>query len=621
MQLGTKVNTSLLSHVHLCSLKTQQRILRDKSRLVQFNQDRRMLRLEQRAATAVSKLNKSKDTRDFIKHVDIIAKYGTPEMKSQALQFVYRFTVSIAAKARVHSGKIKRTSVKNWGPILPIFTALRSMSLPRVERLFAASLGGCGPPPSTVADSFRKLREQNVLCCGFDVEARMRRAVPILRSALERLSLPKGEKLLFQLGCDATPIPRIPEYDEVLDIVTNICGPMGHEKCSLDPPRRIGDGEEGYQNILKSVLESEWASYIYIGILQPLADDIPNQCVLVYPTCNRFDHEPHLEYFWHRIYAAFHQILVVEAGLPVMLEGKGADGDSRERCMSLQRMYLRYMHDSHPRRSSFSKLNYNFVGWYGLPGATGWRLYAEKISVRVNNQNFIVVTALDSSDPNHCDKKINRTGQDKNATHIIGGYEVLHSHLLLLMRREKTVEAICNATSGLGAATGVWRSDLEDQDPQNLAACTRVCGFMMLRALISIQPAGPQCMKGADPRTINPACLPNINSDAMTVPVMTAVLKGTHNMNWVGTTLQNLPELLTQGSVAYFALLSANTLIHNSRSWSILQRVRFASFVNTFSAAWRQWVLHTRGRPIKHAVAMHCHTKIHHTNMHGDVCR
>ena len=199
MKLGTKVNSRYLSHTHLCSLKTQQRILHQKNRLVQFNQMRRMLRLEQRAATAVSKLNKSKQTLDFIKHVDIIEKFGTPEMKSQALQFVYRFAAAISAKARVHAGQIKRTCIKDWGPILPIFTALRTMSLSRVERLFVASLGGCGPPPTTVKDSFRKLREKNKPCCGFDVEGRMRRAVPILRCALDQLSLPKGENYCFSL--------------------------------------------------------------------------------------------------------------------------------------------------------------------------------------------------------------------------------------------------------------------------------------------------------------------------------------------------------------------------------------------------------------------------------------
>ena len=90
--------------------------------------------------------------------------------------------------------------------------------------------------------------------------------------------------------------------------------------------------------LVKMVLEREWASYIYVGILQPLADNVPNQCVLVYPTCNRFDHEPHLEHFRKQIKSAFYEILVGEAGLPVMLEGKGADGDMRERCASMQRM-------------------------------------------------------------------------------------------------------------------------------------------------------------------------------------------------------------------------------------------------------------------------------------------
>ena len=595
MKLGTKVNNRYLSHAHLCHLK-QQWTLRDASkRWNTHNQKRNVLRLKRRAEKSIEKLPKSKTIINFLKHVDIINDHGTTDMKNQALQFVYRLTAGIASQARVKAGKIKRTCMKDWGPILPIFTALRAMSLPRVERLMTASLGGCGPPPSTVGDAFRKLREKNFPCGGLDVESRMRRAIPILRNGINALGLQNGDKIPFQLGCDATPIPQAPEYDEAMDIVTNICGPIGHDKCTLDPPQKIGDGVEGYYNIVKMVLESEWSSYIYIGILQPLVDHIPNQCVLVYPTCNRFDHKPHLEYFWNRIYAAFHQILVVEAKLPVMLVGKGADGDSRERCLSLQRMYLRYRSEVHPRRSTFSKTTRDFLAWYGLPGATGWRLYGEKTSLCVHDNVCEVVTAIDSSDPNHCDKKMDKKGQDKKNTHIIGGYDVLHSHLLLIMRMEKTSTAMRNAMAGLGASTGVYRSDLEEQDPQNLAACTRRCGFMMLRALIALQPAGARCMRGVNPKTINPECLPDANTDPATIPVMEAVLKGTHDMQWVGTTLPNLPELQTQGTVAFYAVAAASTLMHNSKSWGILQRVRFASFVNTFLAVWRQRVIHTAG--------------------------
>ena len=57
-------------------------------------------------------------------------------------------------------------------------------------------------------------------------------------------------------------------------------------------------------------------------------------------------------------------------------------------------------------------------------------------------------------------------------------------------------------------------------------------------------------MKGANPKTVNRVCLTNNNSDSATVPVIDAVVKGTHDMPWVGTTFTNLPELNTQGPVA-----------------------------------------------------------------------
>ena len=430
------------------------------------------------------------------------------------------------------------------------------------------------------------MREQSHPCTGFDVKSRMTRAVPVLRQAIKKLALKPGEKLIFQLGCDASPIPAMPEYDELTDTITGTCGPLGHQKCSLQQPVTVGDGEEGYNNIVKMVLEQEWASYLYICVLQPLADHVPNQTVLIYPTCNRFDHEPHLEHFWKLIFDLFYEILVLKAGLPVMLEGKGADGDSRERCCSMQRMYLRYMSRSHPRRSTFGELTDNFLHWHGLVGATGFRLFGVNHLLRLRNngqtKTVEVVSGVDSSDPHHCDKKIDRKGQDKSGTHVIGGYEVLHAHLLTVMNLERSVESIRKAAAGNCARSGVQRSDLVGQDPQNLAACTRRCGFMMLRALIAMQPVGPACMRGPDPAKMNRRCLPNVNTDPTTIPVLDAVLRGSHDLPWVCDGDDNLPELQTQGTVAYYSMAAAHTLIHNSRSWGLAQRVRFAGFVTCF---------------------------------------
>ena len=169
------------------------------------------------------------------------------------------------------------------------------------------------------------------------------------------------------------------------------------------------------------------------------------------------------------------------------------------------------------------------------------------------------------------------------------------------MNLEKTRDAVQAEATGNCATSGVYRCDLENQDPQNLAACTRRCGFMMIRALIALQPPGPKCMRGPNPTQMNRACLPAVNGDPTTVPVLDAVLKGTHNDPWVGDAMANIPQLQTQGTVAYYCLAAAHTLIHNSKFWGIGQRIRFAGFTNRFLAGWRQWVLHTPGITTKEA--------------------
>lgn len=86
----------------------------------------------------------------------------------------------------------------------------------------------------------------------------------------------------------------------------------------------------------------------------------------VYATCNCFDHTPHLEKFWNIIRAEFKEAM---KHLPVLLTGKGADGDPRERCMTLQLMYSRWREKHHPRLASFSApLNPSSV-WVDFPGS------------------------------------------------------------------------------------------------------------------------------------------------------------------------------------------------------------------------------------------------------------
>ena len=93
----------------------------------------------------------------------------------------------------------------------------------------------------------------------------------------------------------------------------------------------------------------------------------------MYSTCNCYDHVPHLEKIWTHITAEFHKIM---NDLMVMLTGKGADGDSRERTMFLQSMYSRWRHKHHPRRSVFSAPIPATTCWLWLQGQFTFKFYS-----------------------------------------------------------------------------------------------------------------------------------------------------------------------------------------------------------------------------------------------------
>lgn len=86
--------------------------------------------------------------------------------------------------------------------------------------------------------------------------------------------------------------------------------------------------------------------------------------------------------------------------LPLMLTGKGADGDPKERTMFLQLMYSRWRGRHHPRRSEFSDPLPQQSTWMGLPGARGFRMKVEKYAGGTR------VKGIMAQDPIHVVKKI-----------------------------------------------------------------------------------------------------------------------------------------------------------------------------------------------------------------------
>ena len=118
---------------------------------------------------------------------------------------------------------------------------------------------------------------------------------------------------------------------------------------------------------LNLIRSNVWASYVYVHIIQPQVDWLPPCHVHVWTTCNSYDHKPHLENMWSEIRTKFQHVMA-NHNLPVMLTGKGADGDPKERTMFLQQMYSRWRGRHHPRRSVFSSPLPNTSTWIGLPG-------------------------------------------------------------------------------------------------------------------------------------------------------------------------------------------------------------------------------------------------------------
>lgn len=177
----------------------------------------------------------------------------------------------------------------------------------------------------------------------------------------------------------------------------------------------------------------------------------------------------------------------------------------------------------------------------------------------------------------------------------MGFFTCCHSHLQHVLNMDSTPEAVIRRATVNGNASGLWRTDVFKQDRQNFMACVRRAGYKVRRALIQLQPRGSLNMSGPSPRTINRSFLPAINQDPATIPVLDAVFLGSDDLPWGSNDPEKPANIKTQGTVAFYCLCAATMLIHHSMYFGILQRVRFAGFVNMFVAHWRCWVLKTPG--------------------------
>ena len=202
-----------------------------------------------------------------------------------------------------------------------------------------------------------------------------------------------------------------------------------------------------------------------------------------------------------------------------------------------------------------------------------------------------------AQDPIHVCKKLD-CKLDSVKVLEMGYYTCCHSHLQHIYDVDSTPEGITRCGQQGGQSAGLWRTDVRRQDRQNFMACVRRAGYRTRRALVALQPAGPLNMSGASPQLIARAYVAN-NSDPLSLSVLDAVFLGRDNRPWGSKDLTKPGDIRTHGTVAFYVLNAAYMLIHHSRYFGDLQRVRFAGFTNMFVAHWRCWVMKTPNLTLK----------------------
>ena len=201
---------------------------------------------------------------------------------------------------------------------------------------------------------------------------------------------------------------------------------------------------------------------------------------------------------------------------------------------------------------------------------------------------------LFAQDPIHVSKKLD-CKLDSAKVLEMGFFTCCHSHLQEAYNVDSSADAVIRRGQRDGNSSGLWRTDVYKQDRQNFMACVRRSGYKLRRALVQMQPKGALNMLGVSPRQINRIFLPDVNADPDTMPVIDAVFLGADDRPWGSDDRSKPIDIKTQGTVSFYILCAAYILIHHSQYFGILQRVRFAGFVNMFAAHWRCWVMKTAG--------------------------
>ena len=121
-------------------------------------------------------------------------------------------------------------------------------------------------------------------------------------------------------------------YHAGKDVLQGFCGPIQDHSCQDNCEVHIGEGEEGYNNIVGAFQNKKIGTSARVIIINPLHPALPKLPIVVHPTCNQFDHH-FVRGQWNVTEDLFKEHLEPLIG---PLIGRSSDGDSRRRKLMLE---------------------------------------------------------------------------------------------------------------------------------------------------------------------------------------------------------------------------------------------------------------------------------------------
>ncbi|XP_072023023.1 uncharacterized protein [Amphiura filiformis] len=253
----------------------------------------------------------------------------------------------------------------------------------------------------------------------------------------ERGNIPKVPVLLAE---DETAITAHIEYVASNDSLIGFCGENGDgHTCKEDFSIKVGDGEEGYNNIMKSFQDCKIGSMGRAVILNPLHPALPKIPILIHPTCNTFD-SGFIRRQWDELQSLYDRHLHDILG---PLIGQASDGDARRRSLMVA-----------------TATNLVEEKYQPIPSEDGFDYTCFKIS---QEDGSYTLKGLFDQDYIHNHKKMVNHLFHASRDMKMGNFTILSNHLTLVYQLFPFHDH------------GLLQEDIQRTDRQNWRSAQRVC--------------------------------------------------------------------------------------------------------------------------------------------------